>query len=63
MITKDQRFRFQQQGYIVLEKILSESVLAWLQIQGLGAPRRDLLVKIEKIKRKYRISKNVLYFP
>ena len=31
MITKDQRFRFQQQGYIVLEKILSESVLAWLQ--------------------------------
>ena len=31
MITEDQRFQFQQQGYVVLEKILSESVLGWLQ--------------------------------
>ena len=31
MITEDQRFQFQQQGYVVLEKILSKSVLGWLQ--------------------------------
>ena len=31
MITEDQRFQFQQQGYVVLKKILSESVLGWLQ--------------------------------
>ena len=31
MITENQRFQFQQQGYVVLEKILSESVLGWLQ--------------------------------
>ena len=31
MITDTQRDCFQQQGYVVLEKILSESVLRWLQ--------------------------------
>ena len=31
MITEDQRDCFQQQGYIVLEKILSEPLLKWLQ--------------------------------